>query len=216
MGRRPLFFGAKVSCNIFIFIQTNSITAAKLRKCIKSVRTDQSVSYIWANLGIFQPVPPVSFTWMDILQYLSTKPQPVSVHWMGIPLNISTLPLVSFNWVYIPGYLSTRPLPVSFNGRRQVPTYLFIYLLPNKTQDHQPTWEIQEPEETHPNLSGPSEEVDGYKRPLLVPRLQFLEEVKQRREVHSGSLLHGRCKTVDFFFLKHNVKLASQVLFAAK
>ena len=127
MGRRPLFFGAKVSCNIFIFIQTNSITAAKLRKCIKSVRTDQSVSYIWANLGIFQPVPPVSFTWMDILQYLSTKPQPVSVHWMGIPLNISTLPLVSFNWVYIPGYLSTRPLPVSFNGRRQVPTYLFIY-----------------------------------------------------------------------------------------
>ena len=84
--------------------------------------------------GIFH-----SFTWMDILQYLSTKPQPVSVHWMGIPLNISTLPLVSFNWVYIPGYLSTRPLPVSFNGRRQVPTYLFIYLLPNKTQDHQPT-----------------------------------------------------------------------------
>ena len=85
------------------------------------------VSYIWANLGIFQPVPPVSFTWMDILQYLSTKPQPVSFHWVGVPLNISILPLVSFNWVYIPGYLSTRPLPVSFNGSRQVPTYLFIY-----------------------------------------------------------------------------------------
>lgn len=65
-------------------------------------------------------------------------------------------------------------------------------------------------------MPGLSEEVDGYKRPLLVTRLQFFVELKQRRDVHTGSLLHGCCTTVDVFFFKHNVRLASQVLFGAK
>ena len=139
---------------------------------------------------------------MGILQYLLTKPQPVSFHWVDIPLNISINPSPSICQLGVYSWVCVNQALASIFQRKKAGTYLFIYLLPNKTQDHQPTWEIPEPEETQPNLSGLSEEVDGYKKPLLVPRLQFFVELKQRQEVHSGSLLHGRRKTVDFSFFK--------------
>ena len=37
-------------------------------------------------------------------------------------------------------------------------------------------------------MSALPEEADGRKRPLLVPKLWFLVESSQRKEVHSGSL----------------------------
>ena len=39
-----------------------------------------------------------------------------------------------------------------------------------------------------PNSSGISEEADGHKGSLLVPKLRFLVEFRGRREVHSGAL----------------------------
>ena len=48
--------------------------------------------------------------------------------------------------------------------------------------------EIQEQGETYPNSSALPEEVDGCKGQLLVPKLQFLMESIQRKEVHSGSV----------------------------
>ena len=61
---------------------------------------------------------------------------------------------------------------------------------------------------TYPNSSGLSKEVDGRKGPLLVPRFQFLLEFRRRGEVHSGSLLHGRHKTVNLK-KRYNVRAAS-------
>ena len=69
---------------------------------------------------------------------------------------------------------------MSFNGLNTPFQYLVnwstegpgaYYIPPNKTQDHQPIWEIQDPEETQPNLSRLSKEAEGHKRPLLVVRL---------------------------------------------
>ena len=93
-----LFFGAKLWCNIFTFIPTNSIKAAKLRKSIRSAsyfnhsaQTTQSptteqnlVSFNQASLsifplgeyfpGIFQPGPsPVSFNWKEAGTCYTTK-----------------------------------------------------------------------------------------------------------------------------------------------
>ena len=159
---------------------------------------------------------PISLLYLSKPGYISTSPtrifhldgySPVSFN--QAPTSISPLggyspeyfnPSPSIFQLGVYSWVSVNEALASIFQWKKADTYLFIYLLPNKTQDHQPAWEIPEPEETHLNLSGPSEKVDGYKRPLLVPRLQFLEEVKQRREVHSGSLLYGRCKTVDFFF----------------
>ena len=125
-GAVPLFFGAKVSWNIFTFIQTNTISSQTEETHQISQHRPISLLHL-SKPGYISTSPTGSFTWVGILQYLLTKPQPVSFHWVDIPLNISINPsLVSFNWVYIPGYLSTKPLPVSFNGRRQVPIYLFI------------------------------------------------------------------------------------------
>ena len=97
-GVLSLFLGAKLSCNIFSFIPTNFIKAAKLRKSISSAsylstsgKTTQSPTtektLIFFN-SIFQlgeyslaePYP-VSFNWLDIPQYLSTKFHPVSRPW---------------------------------------------------------------------------------------------------------------------------------------
>ena len=68
-------------------------------------------------------------------------------------------------------------------------------------QDHQPIWEIQEPGETHSNLSGLLEEVDWSKGPLLVSRFQTILEFSQRRGICSGSFFigHQNCQ------LKHIV-----------
>ena len=132
---------------------------------------------------------------------------------MDIPLNISINPSPSICQLGVYSWVSVNQALASIFQWKKAGTYLFIYLLPNKTQDHQATWEIPEPEETQPNLSGLSEEVDGYKKPLLVPRLQFFVELKQRQEVHSGSLLHGRRKTVDFSFLKKSTMWELQAKF---
>ena len=84
----------------------------------------------------------------------------------------------------MPQYLSMGHLPQYVStGRVQVPA-----LPPNKTQDYQSTWEIREPGEPYSNMSGLSEEADGHKGPLLVPRFQFLIKFRQRREVYSGPL----------------------------
>ena len=48
-----------------------------------------------------------------------------------------------------------------------------------------------------PNLSGLSWEVDRWKGPLLVPRVLFLAELKQRREICSGSLICGHHRIFD-------------------
>ena len=94
--------------------------------------------------------------------------------------------LVSFNRVR--PRAPPPPAPVSFS----LAGAGTCYTPPNKTQIHQSTRKIQEPGETYPNSSGLSEEADGHKGPLLVPRLRFLLEFRRRREVHSGSLIRGR------------------------
>ena len=127
-GVLSLFFGAKLSCNIFTFILTNSIKAAKLRKRVRSA------------------------------SYQTTQPRPLSVFKLNKPHCFSTSPPCPRN-------LSTRGPGT-------------CYTLPNKTQDHQPIQEIQEPGETHPNSSGLSKEVDGHKRSLLVSVFQFLLEFR--------------------------------------
>ena len=84
----------------------------------------------------------------------------------------------------MPWYLSMGHLPQYVStGRVQVPG-----LPPNKTQDYHPTWEIREPGEPYSYMSGLSDEADGHKGPLLVPRFQFLIKFRQRREVYSGPL----------------------------
>ena len=65
-----------------------------------------------------------------------------------------------------------------------------------------------------PNLSGLSWEVDRWKGPLLVPRVLFLVELRQRREISSGSLLCGHHKIFDLKTC--NVRVVSQILFGAK
>ena len=114
----PNQLGAKLSCNIFTFIPTNSMKAAKLRKSVRSDsylstsgKTTQ-VSYNWENSDIFQPAPPhsifqlseyslaepylVSFNWLGIPQYLSGKLHPLYRPWVGIPQDTSTAPLSIF------------------------------------------------------------------------------------------------------------------------
>ena len=114
----PNQLGAKLSCNIFTFIPTNSIKAAKLRKSVRSAsylstsgKTTQ-VSYNWENwyfstsptpqylpTGYYLAEPyPVSFNWLGIPQYLSTKLHPVPRPWVGMPQDTSTAPLSTSNW----------------------------------------------------------------------------------------------------------------------
>ena len=79
-------------------------------------------------------------------------------------------------------YVDTQPGPCSL-FQLSKPWYLSTekagtcYTMPNKTQGHRLTWEIQEPAETRPNSSGLPNEVDGHKGSLLVPRLWFLVEL---------------------------------------
>ena len=170
-----LFFGATLSCNIFTFILTNSIKAAELRKSVRSA------SYLTTQTR------PLSLLQLSKPRYLSIRPPtPVSFDWVGISLvsfNQAPPPqYLSTGWVF-PWYLSTRP-PSQYlsTGRQRVPA-----TPPKKTHDH--NWELGE---TYPNSSVLSEEADGRKQPLLVPRLRFLVEFRRRREVQSGSLIRGR------------------------
>ena len=146
----------------------------------QSLSQDHSLSFNWANPSVFQPAPPQypSTKWV-LSQYLSSAPSS-SFQRGGVP------PL--------PQYLSTAG-PGTW------------YIPPDKTQDHQPIWEIWEPEEIHPNLSGFSEEVDGHKRPLLVPRLWFLVVFRWRREVCSESLCWSPKQSTDKKM--HNVRFVS-------
>lgn len=128
-GVLSLFFGAKLSCNIFTFILTNSMKAAKLRKRVRSA------------------------------SYQTTQPRPLSVFKLSKPHCFSDSPPP-----HTPECFSRGP-----------GTW---YTLPNKTQDHQPIQEIQEPGETHPNSSGLSKEVDGHKRSLILSMFQFLPEFR--------------------------------------
>ena len=65
-----------------------------------------------------------------------------------------------------------------------------------------------------PNLSAFSWEVDRWKGPLLVPRILFLVELRQRREICSRSLFCGHHKIFDLKMC--NVRVLSQILFGAK
>ena len=169
-GVLSLFFGAKLSCNIFISILTNSIKAAELRKSIRSA------SYLTTQHR------PLCLLQLSKPWYLSTKPRHPSIFQLGgySPVSFSQAhpPQVSFNW--------------EGSGT--------CYTPPNKTQDHQPIREIWEPGETPPDSSGLSKVADGRKGPLLVPRLWFLIEFQWRREVHSGSLrgCHKNCQLKTF------------------
>ena len=85
----------------------------------------------------------VSFTsnWSYIPQYLSTEPHSVFPHWVSTLDFHTDFP----HSVGMPQYLSTGPPAVSVSweeGRLSAP-------LPNKTQDHQPIWEIWEPGDTY-------------------------------------------------------------------
>ena len=137
--------------------------SAKAAKLRKSVR---STSYLTTQPTTQSPTTEqtlVSFN-QSLPHPTPPSPRPVSFSWVGISL-------VSFNQAWAGAGTCYTP--------------------PNTTQDHQPTWEVREPGETYPNSSGLSKEADGHKGPLLVPRLRFLIEFRQRREVHSGSLIHG-------------------------
>ena len=92
-GVLSLFFGEKLSCNVFTFVPTNSIKAAELRKIIRST---SYLNTLCRPLSLLQ----LSKSW-----HLSTRP----------PLNP-----VSFTWVG-PQYLSTGPPQYLSMGRGQVP-----------------------------------------------------------------------------------------------
>ena len=91
-----LFFRAKLSCNIFIFILTNFIKADELKK---NVRSAYYLNTQPRQLSLLQVSKPCSLGC-----YLSTNPtHPVSCTWVGISLVSFNQPphppAVSFNWV---------------------------------------------------------------------------------------------------------------------
>ena len=141
------------------------------------ISQDRPISLLHLSKPGYISTSPTRIFHLDGYSPVSFKQAPTSISPLGgySPEYFNPSPSIFQLGVY--SWVSVNKALASIFQWKKAGTYLFIYLLPNKTQDHQPTWEIQEPEETHPNLSGPSEEVDGYKRPLLVPRLQFLEEV---------------------------------------
>ena len=163
LGAMFLFLRLKLSWNIFTFIPTNSIKAAKLRKRVRSgsyLTTQHRLLNLLqrSNLGVFQQRSGDSS--VGISRYLLTG-------WVFPWLSVNQPLSASYNWegVFL-GILQPSPTqcldcgwaPVFFNWVPPLGTFKWegartCYTPPNKTQDLQPIWEILEPEETQSNLS---------------------------------------------------------------
>ena len=107
-GVLSLFFGAKLLCNIFTFILTNAIKAAKLRKSVRSA------------------------------SYLTTEPRPLSLqlskHWyLSTSIPLPRPQYLSPGWV-LPGIFQMSPPPQYLSSGRAGT----CCTLPVKTQDDQP------------------------------------------------------------------------------
>lgn len=183
-GVLSLLFGAKLSY-IFTFIPTNSIKSAKLRESIWSASSSTTQK---RPLSLLQPKK------KNLVSFNRNHPLPPypSPGWIFPSIfQLSPTQYLSIGWV-VPAIFHPFHPPVSSTWEGAGAWYMPS----NKTQDYQPTWKIWEPGEMRPNSSGLSKETDRCKGSLIVPRLWFFVEFRQRKEVHSESL-HGHLKTVD-------------------
>ena len=163
-----------------------------------SVRPQVFLNF-FPNWALSRPVP---FHWVAIALASFSQPHhpppqllTPSIFWLGG--NIS----VSFDWVGISQYLSAElhsvsrscmSMPLMFHTHTFPSQYLSYWKGAGNLLHHQIklriSTNIRQPGKTYPNSSTLPEEVDGCKRPLLVPKLRFLVKSRLRKEVHSGSL----------------------------
>lgn len=135
-----LFFRAKLSCNIFTFILKNSIKAVELEKKKKKHQIRLSLNH--SSKTTQYPT-----TEQTLVSFFQPPPSPV----------------LSLRCVFFSIFQSS---PTQYLSAGKGQTY---YTSPNKTQDHQPIQEIQEPGETY-QICLHSEKVYRCKGALLVTK----------------------------------------------